>query len=78
MMENIETGYIAGPISGESTKGLFDPRDAMWMLLIFIAIWGGDEIKQGMMNAVAEKAKEVIARGEQSVSEAEKFAEHAE
>lgn len=79
MMEDIVSGCVAGPIPGEATKGLWDPMDSVWMLLLgLIAIWGGDEIKEAMINAVAEEEKEVVARGEQSVSAAEKFAEHEE
>lgn len=69
-MEEMEMGFAMGPIDATNQgKGACFP-DLSWMLLLLItAMFGGDEMRDAMVDAAMEKAKEVVKRGEQLVRE---------
>lgn len=78
MMDDMETGYVSEPIPSEQPKGMWEPMDPFLMLLFFLVLWSGTDFKRELMETVANKAKEVYARGEQFVSEADKPESDAE
>lgn len=68
-MEEMETGFVMGPIDATNQgKRAFFP-DLSWILLLIASMFGGDEIKDAMMDAAMEKAKEVIESGKQLIRE---------
>lgn len=68
-MEETEIGFEMGSIDATNQgKGACFP-DLSWILLLIASMFGGDEIKDAMMDAAMEKAKEVIERGKQLIRE---------
>lgn len=68
-MEEMGTGYAIGPTDVVNRNEGAGFHDLTWMLLLIAAMYGGDELKEVMVNAVMEKVKEGVECGKQLIRE---------
>ena len=70
-MEDMETGFAMWPTPEHPLDKDFSFKDSEWLMLLIVAMFGGDEFRNVMMDAAMDKAKEVIERGKQLTQESE-------
>jgi hypothetical protein len=68
-MEDMATGFALWPTPEHQLDKDFSFKDSEWLMLLIVAMFGGDEFRNAMMDAAMEKAKEVVERGKQLVPE---------
>ncbi len=76
-MDDMAMGYVAGNIDENTSKNR-GSWDFSWPLLTIAALFAGEELKEAMMKAVEDKAKEAMDRAKQSIPEIEQPAADAE
>lgn len=74
-MDNMATGFALWPTPEYQPDKDFSFKDSEWLMLLIVAMFGGDEFRDAMMNAAMDKAKEVIERGKQLIQESEPTAD---
>lgn len=74
-MEEMATGFALWPMPEHQLDKDFSFKDSEWLMLLIVAMYGGDEFRNAMMNAAMDKAKEVIERGKQLIQKSEPSAD---
>lgn len=74
-MDDMATGFALWPTPEHQPDKDFSFKDSEWLMLLIVAMFGGDEFRDAMMNAAMDKAKEVIERGKQLIQESESTAD---
>ena len=74
-MEDMATGFALWPTPEHPTQNDFSFKDSEWLMLLIVAMFGGDEFRGAMMDAAMDKAKEVIERGKQLIPQSEPAAD---
>lgn len=74
-MEDMATGFALWPTPENPLDKDFSFKDSEWLMLLIVAMFGGDEFRNAMMDAAMDKEKEVIERGKQLIREAEPAAD---
>lgn len=74
-MEEMATGFAMWPTPEMQPNNSFSFKDCEWLMLLITSMFGGNEIREAMMNAAMDKAKEVIERGKQLVQNPESAAD---
>ena len=75
-MEDMENGFALLPTPEHPLDKDFSFKDSEWLMLLIVAMFGGDEFRNVMMDAAMDKAKEVIERGKQLIQESEPTADN--
>ena len=70
-MDDMATGFALWPTPEHQPDKDFSFKDSEWLMLLIVAMFGGDEFRNVMMDAAMDKAKEVIERGKQLIPEPE-------
>lgn len=74
-MEDMATGFALWPTPEHQLDRDFSFKDSEWLMLLIVAMYGGDEFRNAMMDAAMDKAKEVIERGKQLIQKSEPAAD---
>ena len=74
-MEDMATGFSLWPTTEHPLDKDFSFKDSEWLMLLIVAMYGGDEFREAMMDAAMNKAKEVIERGKQLIQKSDPAAD---
>ncbi len=74
-MEDMATGFAMWPTPEHQPQNDFSFKDSEWLMLLIVAMYGGDEFRDAMMDAAMNKAKEVIERGKQLIQKSDPAAD---
>ena len=74
-MEDMATGFALWPTPEHPPRNDFSFKDSEWLMLLIVAMYGGDEFREAMMDAAMNKAKEVIERGKQLIQKSDPAAD---